>query len=166
MDEEHLEKEISNGVGSCILWFVATLIAAVAMFIWKTKIALFILAVTVIFFILSIIGLYIACFKLKKFLLNDKKLTGQERTLYEVLHKLRIDNNERLYDMAQSIGVSSADLSQIEKGHQENHIEVTTALAKIAIVYNLDNKEIDTLWRSYLATYGENEEQNRWKPIK
>lgn len=165
MDEKYLEKEISNVIGSCILWFVATLIAAVAVFIWKTKIALFILAVTVIFFILSIIGLYLACFKLKK-ILKDEKGISQEKTLYGVLHKLRIDNNERLYDMAKSIGVSSADLSQIEKGHQENHMEVTTALAKIAIVYNLDNKEIDTLWRSYLATYGQNEEQNRWKPIK
>lgn len=165
MDEEYLEKEISNVIGSCILWFVATLIAAVAMFIWKTKIALFILAVTVIFFILSIIGLYLACFKLKK-ILKDEKGTGQEKSLYEVLRDIRIDNNERLYDMAESIGVSSADLSQIEKGHQENHMEVTTALAKIAIVYNLDNKEIDTLWRSYLETYGNNEEQNRWKPIK
>lgn len=165
MDEKYLEKEISNVVGSCILWFVAILIAAVAMFIWKTKIALFILAVTVIFFILSIIGLCFACFKLKK-ILKDEKLIGQEKSLYEVLRDIRIDNNERLYDMAVSIGVSSADLSQIEKGHQENHMEVTNALAKIAIVYNLDNKEIDTLWRSYLATYGENEEQNRWKPIK
>lgn len=164
MGEEYLKKEISNVVGSCILWFVAILIAAVAMFIWKTKIALFILAVTVIFFILSIIGLYLACFKLKKNL-KDEKGISQEKTLYGVLHKLRIDNNERLYDMAKSIGVSSADLSQIEKGHQENHMEVTTALAKIAIVYNLDNKEIDTLWRSYLETYG-NKGQNRWKPIK
>ena len=98
--------------------------------------------------------------------MKDEKGISQEKTLYGVLHKLRINNNERLYDMAKSIGVSSADLSQIEKGHQENHMEVTTALAKIAIVYNLDNKEIDTLWRSYLATYGQNEEQNRWKPIK
>ena len=101
-----------------------------------------------------------------KKILKDEKGTGQEKSLYEVLRDIRIDNNERLYDMAESIGVSSADLSQIEKGHQENHMEVTTALAKIAIVYNLDNKEIDTLWRSYLETYGNNEEQNRWKPIK
>lgn len=165
MDEKYLEKKISNVIGSCILWFVAALIAAVAMFIWKTKIALFILAVTVIFFILSLIGLYVACFKLKK-ILKDEKQIGQEKSLYEVLRDIRIDNNERLYDMAVSIGVSSADLSQIEKGHQENHMEVTNALAKIAIVYNLDNKKIDTLWRSYLATYGENEEQNRWKLIK
>jgi len=70
--KDDLKKEISNVIGSCILWFVATLIAAVAMFIWKTKIALFILAVTVIFFILSIIGLYLACFKLKK-TLNDEE---------------------------------------------------------------------------------------------
>lgn len=76
MDEEYLKKEISDGVGSCILWFVAILIAAVAMFIWKTKIALFILAVTVIFFILSIIGLCFACAELKKALNDEEELKG------------------------------------------------------------------------------------------
>ena len=75
MGEEYLEKEISNVIGSCILWFVAALIAAVAMFIWKTKIALFILAVTVIFFILSLIGLYVACSKLKKILKDEKGIS-------------------------------------------------------------------------------------------
>lgn len=79
MDEEYLKKEISNVVGSCILWFVAILIAAVAMFIWKTKIALFILAVTVIFFILSIIGLCFACAELKKALNDDMEDKDDEQ---------------------------------------------------------------------------------------
>lgn len=164
MVEDNLKRKIDYKGSSCLYYFAATLIGAAAYIIWKTKITLFIFAVTVIFFFISLVELYRVCVRLKKFL-NDKKLTGQEKTLYEVLHKLRIDNNERLYDMAESIGVSSADLSQIEKGHQENHMEVTNALAKIAIVYNLDNKEIDTLWRSYLETYG-NKGQNLWMPIK
>ena len=165
MVEDNLKRKIDYKGSSCLYYFAAALIGAAAYIIWETKITLFIFAVTVIFFIISLVELYRVCARLKK-LLKDKKLTGQEKSLYEVLRDIRIDNNERLYDMAVSIGVSSADLSQIEKGHQENHMEVTNALAKIAIVYNLDNKEIDTLWRSYLATYGENEEQNRWKPIK
>lgn len=164
MVEDNLKRKIDYKGSSCLYYFAATLIGAAAYIIWKTKITLFIFAVTVIFFIISLVELYRVCVRLKKNL-NNKKLTGQEKTLYGVLHKLRIDNNERLYDMAESIGVSSADLSQIEKGHQENHMEVTNALAKIAIVYNLDNKEIDTLWRSYLETYG-NKGQNLWMPIK
>lgn len=164
MVEDNLKRKIDYKGSSCLYYFAATLIGAAAYIIWKTKITLFIFAVTVIFFIISLVELYRVCVRLKKNL-NNKKLIGQEKTLYGVLHKLRIDNNERLYDMAESIGVSSADLSQIEKGHQENHMEVTNALAKIAIVYNLDNKEIDTLWRSYLETYG-NKGQNLWMPIK
>lgn len=153
MVEDNLKRKIDYKGSSCLYYFAAALIGAAAYIIWKTKITLFIFTVTVIFFIISLVELYRVCVRLKK-LLKDKKLTGQEKTLYGVLHKLRIDNNERLYDMAESIGVSSADLSQIEKGHQENHMVVTNALAKIAIVYNLDNEEIDTLWHSYLETYG------------
>lgn len=153
MVEDNLKRKIDYKGSSCLYYFTAALIGAAAYIIWKTKITLFIFTVTVIFFIISLVELYRVCVRLKK-LLKDKKLTGQEKTLYGVLHKLRIDNNERLYDMAESIGVSSADLSQIEKGHQENHMVVTNALAKIAIVYNLDNEEIDTLWHSYLETYG------------
>ena len=67
MIKDDFKKEISDKVGSCTFWFVAILIAAAATFIWKTKIALFILAVTVIFFVLSLTKLCLACFKLKKY---------------------------------------------------------------------------------------------------
>lgn len=72
MIKDDLKKEISDKVGSCTFWFVAILIAAAATFIWKTKIALFILAVTVIFFVLLLTKLCLACFKLKKILSDEE----------------------------------------------------------------------------------------------
>lgn len=152
MVEDNLKRKIDYKGSSCLYYFAATLIGAAAYIIWKTKITLFIFTVTVIFFIISLVELYRICARLKKFL-NDKKLTGQEKSLYEVLRDIRIDNNERLYDMAERIGISSFDLAQIENGNQENLIKVRDALGKIAIVYNLDIGEIDTLWNGYLTTY-------------
>lgn len=157
-------EEISDKVSYCLYYFAAILIAAAAYAIWKTKITLFILVVTVIFFILTLIQLCRVCFGFKRFLKDEKGISQEkvdisfpkqksEKSLYEVLRDIRIDNNERLFDMAERIGISSSDLSQIENGHQENLIKVRDALQRIAIVYNLDAGETETLWNGYLTTY-------------
>lgn len=56
--------------------------------------------------------------------------------------KLRIDNNELLYDMAVKLGVSSAFLSKVENGRKKPPQEW---MEKLIHLYNLDNKQIDEL---------------------
>ncbi|MBP2057930.1 transcriptional regulator with XRE-family HTH domain [Lactobacillus colini] len=62
--------------------------------------------------------------------------------LGKFLRKLRIDREERLYDMAKKVGVSSAFLSGVENGHKK----VPASLVNdIASIYNLDAIQIQEL---------------------
>lgn len=167
--KDDLKKKINDKVGSCIFWFVAMLIAAVATFIWRTKVAFFILAVTIIFFILLLMELCLVCSKAKK-MLSDEKRSSQEKAnenfarqepeknLYEVLRDFRNDHNERLYDMAERLGIKSWELSKIENGHEKNRKKVKEVLIKIENAYDLNGIEMSTLIFGYLTTYGEDEE--------
>lgn len=168
---DELKKKISNKVNSCIFWIVAIIIAAVATVIWETKVALFILSVTVIFFALSLIELCLVGLKWKKILREEKRKNQEkadrsfakqepEKSLYEVLHSLRNEHNERLCEMAKKIGIKTAELYQIENGIEKNSIKVKEALSKIEKVYNLGGAEMATLWCGYLTTYGESKEAN------
>ena len=168
---DELKKKISDKVSSCIFWIVATIIAAVATVIWETKVALFILSVTVIFFVLSLIELCLVCLKWKKILREERRKNQEkadrsfakqqpEKSLYEVLHSLRNEHNERLCEMAKKIGIKTAELYQIENGIEKNRIKVKEALSKIEKVYNLGGAEMATLWCGYLTTYGESKEAN------
>lgn len=168
---DELKKKISDKVSSCIFWLVAIIIAAVATVIWQTKVALFILSISVIFFILSLIELCLVCLRLKK-ILNEEKRKEQEKAdisfarqepeenLYEVLHSLRNEHNERLCDMAKKIGIKTGDLYRIENGLEKNRIKVKEVLAKIEKVYNLGGIEIATLRFGYVTTYGESKGAN------
>ena len=170
-DKEKSQKRISDKVSSCMFWLIAILIAAVATVIWQTKVALFILSISVIFFVLSLIELCLVCFKFKK-ILNEEKRKKQEKadrsfarqepekSLYEVLHSLRNEHNERLCDMAKKIGIKTGDLYRIENGLEKNCIKSKEVLAKIEKVYNLGGAEMATLWCGYLTTYGESNEAN------
>lgn len=168
---DELKKKISDKVSRCIFWIVAIIIAAVATVIWETKVALFILSVTVIFFALSLIELCLLCLKWKKILRKEKRKNQEkadrsfarqepEKSLYEVLHSLRNEHNERLCEMAKKIGIKTAELYQIENGIEKNRIKVKEALSKIEKVYNLGGAEMATLWCGYLTTYGESNEAN------
>lgn len=168
---DELKKKISDKVSSCIFWIVAIIIAAVATVIWETKVALFILSVTVIFFALSLIELCLVCLKWKKILREERRKNQEkadrsfakqqpEKSLYEVLHSLRNEHNERLCEMAKKIGIKTAELYQIENGIEKNRIKVKEALSKIEKVYNLGGAEMATLWCGYLTTYGESKEAN------
>ena len=120
---------------------------------------------------LSLIELCLVCFKFKK-ILNEEKRKKQEKadrsfarqepekSLYEVLHSLRNEHNERLCDMAKKIGIKTGDLYQIENGLEKNCIKSKEVLAKIEKVYNLGGAEMATLWCGYLTTYGESNEAN------
>ena len=168
---DELKKKISDKVSSSIFWLVAIIIAAVATFIWQTKIALFILSITVIFLVLSLIELFLVCLKWKRVLREEKRKNQEkadrsfarqepEKSLYEVLHSLRNEHSERLCDMAKKIGIKTGDLYQIENGLEKNCIKSKEVLAKIEKVYNLGGAEMATLWCGYLTTYGESNEAN------
>lgn len=168
---DELKKKISDKVSSCIFWIVAIIIAAVATVIWQTKVALFILSVTVIFFALSLIELCLVCLKWKNILREERRKNQEkadrsfakqqpEKTLYEVLHSLRNEHNERLCEMAKKIGIKTAELYRIENGLEKNCIKSKEALAKIEKVYDLGGAEMATLWCGYLTTYGESNEAN------
>ena len=78
-----------------------------------------------------------------------------EKSLYEVLHSLRNEHNERLCDMAKKIGIKTGDLYRIENGLEKNCIKSKEVLAKIEKVYNLGGIEIAALHFGYVTTYGE-----------
>ena len=170
-EKENLKKRISDKVSNCMLWLIAILIAVVATVIWQTKVALFIFSVTIIFFGLSLIELCLVCLKWKKVLREEKRKNQEkadrsfarqepEKNLYEVLHSLRNEHNERLCEMAKKIGIKTAELYQIENGIEKNRIKVKEALSKIEKVYNLGGAEMATLWCGYLTTYGESKVVN------
>lgn len=55
--------------------------------------------------------------------------------LGKFLRKIRIDRDERLYDMAKRLGISSAFLSGVENGHKKAS---ATLINNIIDIYNLD----------------------------
>ncbi len=63
-------------------------------------------------------------------------------TLGKFLRKIRIDRDERLYDMARHLGVSSAFLSSVENGHKKAS---TSLINSIINVYNLDESQQERL---------------------
>ncbi|MFR0540242.1 helix-turn-helix domain-containing protein [Lactobacillus delbrueckii] len=62
--------------------------------------------------------------------------------LGKFLRKIRIDRDERLYDMAKHLGVSSAFLSSVENGHKKAS---TTLINNIIDAYNLDMEQQEQL---------------------
>lgn len=62
--------------------------------------------------------------------------------LGKFLRKIRIDRDERLYDMAKRLGVSSAFLSGVENGHKKAS---TTLINNIVDYYNLNESQQDKL---------------------
>lgn len=62
--------------------------------------------------------------------------------LGKFLRKIRIDRDERLYDMAKHLGVSSAFLSGVENGHKKAS---TTLINNIIDIYNLDKGQQERL---------------------
>lgn len=86
---------------------------------------------------------------------------GYEKNLYEVLRDFRNDHNERLYDMAERLGIKSWELSKIENGHEKNRKKVKEVLNKIEKAYDLNGIEMATLIFGYLTTYGEGEEGSK-----
>ncbi|MCR2050371.1 helix-turn-helix domain-containing protein [Acetatifactor muris] len=59
--------------------------------------------------------------------------------------KLRIENGELLFDMAQRLGVSSAFLSKVENGKSKPPVEWKE---EIASMYNLSTEQVEELGAS------------------
>ena len=51
--------------------------------------------------------------------------------LGKFLRKLRVDRDERLYDMAENVGVSSAFLSGVENGHKKASASLINNIRKL-----------------------------------
>ena len=66
--------------------------------------------------------------------------------LGKVLRKIRIDHQELLKDMAESLNVSSAYLSAVENGKRKAPIEW---IEKIVQRYNLNSAEVEELNSAY-----------------
>ena len=54
------------------------------------------------------------------------------------LRKVRLDHNERLYDMAKKIGISAAFLSSVEHGRKKIPNDLIT---KVIDLYNLNSDQ-------------------------
>ena len=62
--------------------------------------------------------------------------------LGKFLRKIRVDRDERLYDMAKRLGVSSAFLSGVENGHKKASVNL---INKIVEYYNLNESQQEKL---------------------
>lgn len=62
--------------------------------------------------------------------------------LGKFLRKIRVDRDERLYDMAKRLGVSSAFLSGVENGHKKASVHL---INKVVEYYNLNESQQEKL---------------------
>lgn len=69
--------------------------------------------------------------------------------LGKFLRKLRIDNGQLLKEMADDLGISSANLSAVENGKRKPQQSMLNTVIK---KYNLTDDEQDKLWISYSIT--------------
>ncbi|MCT6891164.1 MAG: hypothetical protein M3Z87_16145 [Lactobacillus sp.] len=64
--KEELKEAFSNRSVKCKIWFLLFLVSTAAVFLWKTKIAIFIQIITIIYFLNNLISAYIVYRELKK----------------------------------------------------------------------------------------------------
>lgn len=67
-------------------------------------------------------------------------------TFGKILRKLRIDNGQLLKDMADNLGISSANLSSVEHGKRSPQ---RTMVQDIIIKYHLQAEDEESLWNAY-----------------
>ena len=85
----------------------------------------------------------------------DDIITGEEVALAmltelgKYLRKLRIDNGQLLKDMADILGISSANLSAVENGKRKPQYKM---IQDIIHHYWLNDEEQDELWDAYAIT--------------
>lgn len=88
-------------------------------------------------------------------LASKKVIKKYDKTLTEIIREIRANNDERLYDMAKRLGVSSAELSQTENGHIKDLERVKNILQKVIKLYQLSNRGVKRLINGYKITYKE-----------
>lgn len=64
--KQELKETFSNKSVKCKFWFLLCLVSTAAVFLWKTKIAIFIQIITIIYFLNNLISAYIVYRELKK----------------------------------------------------------------------------------------------------
>lgn len=73
---DYLKDKFEKSAGNCKLWTVLALITAIAVWLWQTKIAIFIFAISMILLVLNLLTAWVAYRKLKK---ASDKSKGQNR---------------------------------------------------------------------------------------
>lgn len=64
--KQELKETFSNKSVKCKFWFLLCLVSTAAVFLWKTKLVIFIQIITIIYFLANLISAYIAYRKLNK----------------------------------------------------------------------------------------------------
>lgn len=64
----------------------------------------------------------------------------------KILRKLRIDNGQLLKDMADTLGISPANLSSVENGKRNPQ---PTMVQDVIHAYHLTDEQQDDLWNAY-----------------
>lgn len=64
--KDELEEKFIKSAGNCKLWTVLALITAIAVWLWQTKIAIFIFAISMILLVLNLLTAWVFHRELKK----------------------------------------------------------------------------------------------------
>lgn len=84
---------------------------------------------------------------------NQLKIDTYSKNLRKALKYIRAKADIRLYDMAKKLDIGSAELSQLECGHEQDWFKVKNILARIADEYNLSKSDYQILMKAYKNTY-------------
>ena len=83
--------------------------------------------------------------------INFNLRDNKNLALAKEIRKIRLDNDELLYDMAKRLEVTSACLSGLENGHNPDH----DLLNKIIELYNPKKEDKKLIESAYIEVYGE-----------
>lgn len=87
-------------------------------------------------------------------LANDQlKIDTYSKNLRKALKYIRAKAGIRLSDMAKKLDIKSAELSQLECGHEEDWVKVKSILARIADEYDLSKNDYQILKKAFRNTY-------------
>lgn len=84
---------------------------------------------------------------------NQLKIDTYSKNLRKALKYIRAKAGIRLYDMAKKLDIESAELSQLECGHEQDWFKAKNILARIADEYDLSKSDYQILMKAFRNTY-------------
>lgn len=84
---------------------------------------------------------------------NQLKIDTYSENLRKALKYIRAKAGIRLYDMAKKLNIESAELSQLECGHEQDWFKVKSILTRIADEYDLSKNDYQILMKAFRNTY-------------